>query len=388
MPSKKTKKKDSESFIISQYFGFTDIALPQVNKDDVLAAEKLRKYDSDFLDANLPPVEEHVAHMRMANTKKMLEKPLPLFHYFEGNPRGPHKKRRSKKDENHVHLHIVGSPKSISESILIKTAITILEAHGHKDVHVSICNIGDEDVQKVFNKELTSYLRTHVNDMNATCRELFKKGSHSLISCNALSKDILAETPDPVNFLSDSHCSHLGEVVNFLESHEIPYEINKNILGNPHYSTDTVFTIIDEKTGEIVATGTRYNHLARKLGYRKDVPSSSIHIKLPAKNKPKKKQVPYAEPKFYLIHIGQEAKTKSLKVIDALRKIGISVYQSLGRDKLSTQMQIAQKKNFTHLIIMGHKEAIEDGVIVRNMYNHEQDFVPINELPAYLKKIK
>jgi len=388
MPAKKPTKKLSESFVISQYFGFTDIKLPQVNKDDVLAAEKIRKYDSDFLDENLPPVEEHIAHLRMVNTEKMLEKPLPLFHYFEGSPRGPHRKIRAKKDENHIHLHIIGSPKSISESILIKTAIAILKNHGHKGLHVSMCNVGDEDIQKNFNKELTSYLRSHVNSMSATCREVFKKGSHSLIACNSLSEDILANTPDPVTFLNDGHCSHLGQVVDFLEGHEIPYEINKNILGNPHYSTDTVFTIIDEKTGEIVATGTRYNHLARKAGYKKDIPSASVHIKLSSKNKPVKKHPPYTEPKFYLIHIGQEAKNKSLMVIDSLREVGIPVYQSLGRDKLSTQMQIAQKKNFTHLIIMGHKEAIENGVIVRNMHNYEQDFVAINALPAYLKKIK
>lgn len=387
MATKKDTTKKSEAFVISQYFGFSDIEIPHVKKEDVDMAKKLRKYDPEYHDENLPPVEEHVALLRTISELGLHEKPMPIMHYYEGTPKGPHKKRRVKTGEKHLHLHIIGTPKSIAEAILIKTTQAILKEHGYKDTHVSICNVGDEESQKQFNKELTAYLRSKINDMNSNCRELFKKGSHSVITCGNLPGDIADETPDPVNFLSDSHCQHLGQVIDFMEKNGISYDINKNVLGNPHYSTDTVFTIVDSKTGEIVATGTRYNHLAKKLGFKKDLPSGSVHIKIGPKMKAKK-HVKYADPKFYLIQIGNEAKNKCLKAIDMLREAGISVYHSLGRDKLSTQMQIAAKKDFSHILIVGHKEALENGALVRDVYNNEQEFVKLDDLPKYLKSIK
>jgi histidyl-tRNA synthetase len=73
--------------------------------------------------------------------------------------------------------------------------------------------------------------------------------------------------------------------------------------------------------------------------------------------------------------------------MESLRKAHIPVYQSLGHAQLSSQLEIANQLAIPYSIIMGHKEALEDVVIVRNMDTRAQDIVRIEDLPEYLKTI-
>jgi histidyl-tRNA synthetase len=58
------------------------------------------------------------------------------------------------------------------------------------------------------------------------------------------------------------------------------------------------------------------------------------------------------------------------------------------RDKISTQMEFANKKGFQYIIIMGHKEALEDRIIVRNIKTFEQEIIPLDKLAKYLIKLE
>ena len=71
-----------------------------------------------------------------------------------------------------------------------------------------------------------------------------------------------------------------------------------------------------------------------------------------------------------------------------LRQAKIPVYQSLGKDKMSAQMNVLEKLKVTHTLLMGKKETIEKSIIVRNMAKRSQETVPIKNLVTYLKKVK
>ena len=93
------------------------------------------------------------------------------------------------------------------------------------------------------------------------------------------------------------------------------------------------------------------------------------------------------KPKFYFIRLGFEARLRSLIIVEMLRQAHIPVYQSLGKEQLADQMELAEQLDIPYSIIMGHKEALEKSVIVRNMDNRSQSIIPINELTQYLKTL-
>lgn len=392
MPKKNTKKNTkkaiSKSFVISQYFGFHSMSLPAVNKEDMTKAKSIRK-GYTYIDKCLPPLEEQLALLRDYKDSDVKNEPHPLMLCTEGQARGSHKKRRKRPGEKIYNLHIIGTPKSIADAILIKTALCILEEAGHKNMSLNINSVGGKESLTQFNRELSNYYKKHLHELNPTCKQVFKDGTHALVNCGQVSEELQVSAPSPFTFLSDSSREHFREVLEYLETQDIPYEINKDVLGDPHYSTNTVFTIIDEKTGKILASGSRYNGLAKKVGIRKDVPCAVVTLNVDKDKTVSPRQLPdLSKSKFYFIQLGFDAKLKSLEVIEALRKAKIPVYQSLSKDKISSQLQIAKKMKFPYILVMGQQEAKEGVVLVRDIHSHSQEAVKIEDLPKHLKKLK
>lgn len=383
------KSKVDNAFVISQYYGFEGLDLTQIEKDDHDRAKKLKNF-ADFDHSHLPRIEEAVAVLRHTTSDDQKKRELPLLYYSKGDLKNAHDKKAKKRPGESVSLHIVGTPKSIAEAILIKTAYTILKEEGYKNLSVEINHIGDRDSLTVYNKHATNFFRGKLAELDTDCKELLKFGGHTLVTCNLKGvKHLLKEAPSPIEYLNEEHRNHLKEVVEYLESQKIPFEINKFVLGDPHYSSHTVFTILEEKTGKILATGTRYNDLSKKTLNRKGVPAVSVAIRLP-----KMKTVPTSKlPKFddcdvYFIQLGYGAKLKSLEVIEILRKAGIPVHQSIGRDKMTTQTAFAHRKGVKYILLMGQKEALENSVCVRNMETNAQKTVPLDTLVEYMKELR
>ena len=85
--------------------------------------------------------------------------------------------------------------------------------------------------------------------------------------------------------------------------------------------------------------------------------------------------------------MSSEAKQKSLRLIEILRKAHIPIYHSLMRDKLLAQLNTAENLKVPYVLIMGQKESMENSVIVRNTQNRSQDTIKIECLCDHLKKI-
>jgi len=385
---KKNPKKVNNAFVISQYYGFKEIDIKEVSPDDRRKAVAIKKGSSYEYD-DLPAIEEEMAIVRHNREEKTLNPSQPEMLYQGKQLKGVTDKK-GKHGGKIINLHINETPKSIAEAILIRTVLSILEEEGHKNVSIEINNIGGREAYKNFIKETKAYYRKNLGKLNSNCRQLFKDGPHALISCaDQIDAEIRENAPSPLNFLSESNRNHFKEVVEYLESQEIPYSINKDILGDPNYSSHTIFTVIDTKSGKILATGSRCNRVARQIGYRKEVPAICVSLKL---NKPKKvtatRLVGKKKPKFYFIQIGFDTKLKSLSVIDLLRKSKIHVAQSLSRDKLSTQLEIANRIRVPYILMMGQKEAADNTVVVRDTTANSQVAIPIDQLINHLKKLK
>ncbi len=377
------------AFVISQYYGFEGLELKQIEKEDHDKARKIKNY-ANFEHSHLPKIEEAVALLKHSTSDGQKRKEVPFMYYSKGDIKNPHEKKSKRKTGESVSLHIIGTPKSIAEAILIKTAYTILKEEGYRNLSVEVNNIGDRETLTTYNKHATNFFRGKLADLDTDCKELLKFGGHTLVTCNLKGvQHIIKEAPAPIEFLNEEHRNHLKEVVEYLESQDIPFEINKFVLGDPHYSSHTIFTILDEKSGKILATGSRYNDLSKRTVLRKGIPAVSVSIKIPKlKQVPSTKQPKFDDCDIYFIQLGYGAKLKSLEVVERLRKASIPVHQSIGRDKMSTQTQFVNKKNVKYILLMGQKEARENSICVRNLETNSQKTIPLDNLVEYIKNIR
>ncbi|MFZ2693811.1 MAG: His/Gly/Thr/Pro-type tRNA ligase C-terminal domain-containing protein [Minisyncoccia bacterium] len=364
---------------IAIHYGFTVIKPPQITHSDVNKAKQFKDYD------HYGDTEEKIALTEWYINAKLETESQPIaLHYKKIN----HGEIKKKTNQDLYGLEIMGSSKSTSEALLIKCTLAILDELGYKNIYIDINSIGDKESISRLERELHSHLRKNANTIPTKLRQEFKKNIYSLLTTNNDGNyEFLKNAPQSIDTLSDISRIHFKEVLESLEAFEVTYKINPSIISNKHFAAYTVFEI---RTGadELLAFGYRYNHLAKKIGGKREIPSVGVTIFVKKNPKFSKKILikNIKKPRFYLVQLGSTAKLKALNVVEILRKQKIPVYHSITKDKITGQLTGAEYMKASHVLIMGQKEAIENSIVVRDVTTREQETVPVEHLADFLKK--
>ena len=391
---------------IAIYYGFKPIETPILEHEEVFTYSigegtdiidkemyTLKTRGGDYL--ALRP--EHTASLMRAYIEHgMQSMPQPIMFYQYGPVFRHDKPQRGRYRQFwQFDLDSLGSEKSIMDALVIKAGMSILEEAGAENLSIDINSIGDKECRGAYIRELTNYYKKHLSSLPSLDRERLKKNPLRILdSKEEKTKEININAPDSISFLCTSCKKHFKEVLEYLEEIGIQYNINKNLVRGLSYYTRTVFEVYTEsEEGPVqVASGGRYDYLARQMGGKKDVPALgfSMGVDRIVESKWYKKLSPriIKKPKIYFIQLGGEAKLKSLNIIEILRKAHMPITQSLSKDSLGSQLAIAEKLAIPYTIIFGVKEAIENSVIVRDMLSRSQDTVKLSKLPEYLKELK
>lgn len=391
--SKKTTAKD-KSYLedvcdkigeIAVHYGFTVVKPPHISNDDISKAKQFKEHDH-YEDA----IEKIALTKWYTENRLDLEAQPLVVHFKKPLPGHPIKKKPSVEMYG---LEIMGSNKTTTEALLIKCALSILEELGHKDLYLDINSIGDKESVTKFERELSSHFKKNHHTLPSKIKQEFKKNFYSVVkNISDDTKEFMSNAPQTIGSLSENARLHFKEVLESIEAFNINYRIKPNIISNKLYASYTVFEIkkINKKEEEeILAYGYRYNHLAKKIGAKKDIPSMGVTIFIKKGDVPSKKILVknIKKPKFYLVQIGSVAKLKALNVVELLRKNKIPVYHSITKDKITGQLNGAEYMKASHVLIMGQKEAMEESIVVRDVNTREQETVFIKDLPEFLKKM-
>ncbi len=371
---------------IASYYGFRLIEVPSLGKDDAIHVRHLEKHDvlrrksHENSHGILFKLEEKIAILKnYAKETVAMSQPVMIM-----------SRKTGRKDLSEFSLDILGTSRSIAEAILIKTSAAILEEEGYVNISITLNSIGDRDSIGRFERDIGNYYKKKLLELPAKCRDLVRRDPIAFICEHEVCSAIRHDAPQPMAFLSEQARTHFKEVLEFIETLNIPYTIDPTLFGHKECFAHTLFEIKaqDPKSQKdfISGFGFRYNPLSRRLGYKKEIPSislSCIYEKI-------KDRVKLKKPKpanFYFIQLGFEAKLKSLKVIETLRKWGIPILHALARDKMTGQLSSAEFMELPFIIIMGQKEAMENSVVVRDTNTRVQETVHIDRLPHYLNEI-
>lgn len=393
---------------VAVYYGFKPIDTPIAEHEEIFTSSIGE--GTDIIDKEMYTLKtkggdhlalrpEHTAGLMRAYIEHGMQSvPQPVLFYNYGpvfrhdNPQKGRYRQFSQFD-----MDALGSEKSILDALVIKTAWTILQEAGANDISIDINSIGDKECRASYIRELVSYYKKNINTLPSIDRERLKVNPLRILdSKEEKTIELNTNAPDMMSHLCPSCKKHFKEVLEYLEQMEIPYNINKCLVRGLSYYTRTVFEIMikDEDTGKdiTIASGGRYDYLARALGSKKDVPAvgSSIGVDRVVEAPWFSKLTPriIKKPKIYFIQLGFDAKLKSLNVIEILRRGKIPIAQSISKDNLGSQLALAEKLGMKYTIIFGQKEAMENSVIVRDMSNRSQQTIKIPKLLEYIKDLK
>ncbi len=368
------------------FYGFIPIKTPQASKDDCLQS---KSFENGLC---LQKINQGLERSHSMNNKIYL-----LRTYIEGGFRSfpfplsicyRDKEEYKKNDsESFLNLSILGSGSSVAEALALKTSLAILRDQEVKNLKIEINSVGDKESFGKFEKELSNFVKKNAEVLPKDIIEIIKKEPNDILKKDLEdeNKEMMANMPKPLNFLTPQAIKHFKEVLEYLEFFETPYDLNHSLIPNKQYCSQTIFQIKADEA--VVAVGVRHHNIVRKLHIRKEIPYLSVSIKDNIA-KVKKTNIRKIKPKYFLVQFGNKAKAKCLALIESLRKARIPIYHSLTKDKLMGQLTTAENLNFPYILIIGEKEALEQSVVVRNTETRVQETVSSCDLVNYLRKLK
>lgn len=394
LPFKKNNPTLSMETVL--YYGFIPVKNFRLSPMDSCAVRATSSIDSIFgnpsHDKRCFNPKEKAALIKLYKTGHFNNLPGATMLYQEKT----YQIRNDKKTINQrCGFDILGVSGSIAEALAIQASYAVLEEDGFNNLEIEINSVGDKSSREAFEKDITLYVKGIINKLPERTKELCKKNSYALLSSREKEIEPLIENaPKPINYLSEDSRTHLKEILEYMEELEMPYTINHRLIAHRALHGHTIFRIVSseepdskkDKNELISAYGMRYNPLSKRLGYQKSTPAVGAYLSYKKLNKKlnTKKSVP---PQICFVHIGTIAKQKSLKIINLLRQNRIPICHYLTKNKLAGQMSTVEKLKMPYLIIMGHKEALEGTVMIRNTENNSQETILISNLLPYLKTI-
>lgn len=372
---------------ICAFYGVKLIDPPTLLKDTKKYIEKFKEDDTPLSREPDFRVAERAAMIREYSDREWDTLPQPVLVMYTKKP--------SPRGERFLYLHAIGITKSVADMLSIHLAWTILKENTKSELVLHLNSLGDKDSSAQFMRELSAYYRKHINSLPDDCRESFKEDLLRILTesheeCLPFQED----APKSINFLSEPSRKHLKEVAEFAEACDIPYIIDHSLVGDKDIYSETIFNICEQtedfEKSKVFAVGARSDNLTRGAGMRKSVPIVSSVILIPgATGRESIKEVaePKKRPSIFFIQLAEEARLRSFELLEKLRKAKLPVSQSVGKDKMASQIAQAERLKVPVTLILGQKEALDGTVIVRDMESRSQEIVPMNEVVDKIKAL-
>ena len=219
-----------------------------------------------------------------------------------------------------------------------------------------------------------------------------------LVGEEEVGRMVVHGAPQGLKFLCETCKKHLRGVLEFLDEAKVPYFLDSRLFREGSWFYQFVFEMIfrqesitpeESKTPVLLAEGGRVSYAGELIVGRRIDAMSGVIMLDSLEQVCKEHGIPMllpAKQKVFLAQLGDLAKRKSLGLMEMLRQGGIGVVESLGRDSMKSQLNVAARLGTESARMLGQKEALEETVIVRDVDSGMQETVSQQKLVEFLKK--
>lgn len=285
-----------------------------------------------------------------------------------------------------------GSNDPLLDAEVIALACTAIKGLGLTGVKVKINTLGDEESRKRYKDVLVDYFSKYQDDLCEDCKNRLVKNPLRILDCKVDSgKDYFKAAPLITDYLSEESKEHFSKVIDALKSMNIDYEIDPTLVRGLDYYTYTVFEIVanikDFGAANTICAGGRYNNLVKELegpetsavglafGMERLILALKSEDRLPLVNK---------SIHAYFIALGEEARAKTLEIMNTLRYQGLMCDMDYQASSLKSQFKKADKNNAIFTLILGSDELAKGVINVKNNQTDVQETIDLDDLSSYL----
>ena len=291
-----------------------------------------------------------------------------------------------------------GSKNPATDVETIAMAYQLFNTLGIKDVTLHLNSLGNTESRLAYRQALIDYLTPMRDTLSKDSqRRLDENPLRVLDSKEKEDKVAVKNAPSILDYLDEESQVHFDEVRTMLDSLNIPYVIDTNMVRGLDYYNHTIFEFITtiDKSELTICAGGRYDSLVEYFG-GPETAGFGFGLGLERLLLVLDKQgieLPVEESlDVYIAVLGSGANGKALELVQAIRYQGFKAERDyLGR-KIKAQFKSADTFKAKTVITLGESEVESGQVNVKNNSTREEVTVSFEELTnnfaAVLKQLE
>ena len=305
---------------------------------------------------------------------------------------------------NQVGFETLGDADPVVDAELILLAHNFYKDLGLPvDIHIN--SIGTLEERQKYKTSLIEYYRAKRSYLCDDCKQRLSKNPLRLLDCKQeRCQPIKEDAPQIIDWLEDESKNHFMKVLEYLDELGVPYVMRGTLVRGLDYYTRTVFEVYPQITGEggssmsvggqqsALGGGGRYDLLVEEMGGR-PTPAAGFSLGIERSVSALKQyfdanQIKPPVKKFdaFMAQLGDQAKRRSLKIINDLRLSGLKIDYNFSKNSLKSQLEAANSLQVPYAIILGQKEVQDGTIIIRDMESGVQEIIDQKKTENMLKK--
>ena len=286
-----------------------------------------------------------------------------------------------------------GSSNPSTDVEMIAMAAQFFKDIGITNVSLELNSLGNPESRAAYRQALIDYLTPLKASLSADSqRRLEENPLRVLDSKEPEDKAAVEGAPSILDYLDEESSTYFAAVRSMLETLQIPYVINTNMVRGLDYYNHTIFEFTTEVAGSqlTICAGGRYDGLVAYFG-GPETPGVGFGMGLERLLLVLDKQgveLPIETAlDVYVAVLGAGANGRALELVQALRAQGFAAERDYLDRKLKAQFKSADIFKAKTLITLGESEVESGQVTVKNNYNREEITVSLDQIQENYQRI-
>lgn len=279
-----------------------------------------------------------------------------------------------------------GSSNPATDVEMIAMAAQFFKDIGITNVSLELNSLGNPESRAAYRQALIDYLTPLKPSLSADSqRRLEENPLRVLDSKEPEDKAAVEGAPSILDYLDEESSVYFAAVRSMLETLQIPYVINTNMVRGLDYYNHTIFEFTTEVAGSqlTICAGGRYDGLVAYFG-GPETPGVGFGMGLERLLLVLDKQgveLPIETAlDVYVAVLGPGANSRALELVQALRVQGFAAERDYLDRKLKAQFKSADIFKAKTLITLGESEVESGQVTVKNNHNREEITVSLDQI--------
>ena len=286
-----------------------------------------------------------------------------------------------------------GSSNPSTDVEMIAMAAQFFKDIGITNVSLELNSLGNPESRAAYRQALIDYLTPLKANLSADSQRRLEENPLRVLDSKEPEDKVAVEgAPSILDYLDEESSTYFAAVRSMLETLQIPYVINTNMVRGLDYYNHTIFEFTTEVAGSqlTICAGGRYDGLVAYFG-GPETPGVGFGMGLERLLLVLDKQgveLPIETAlDVYVAVLGAGANGRALELVQALRAQGFAAERDYLDRKLKAQFKSADIFKAKTLITLGESEVESGQVTVKNNYNREEITVSLDQIQENYQRI-